>query len=350
MDSNNELIDINIEIENMVHVVRGQKVMLDFELAKFYGYETRYFNRQVQRNIEKFDKTFRFQLTKEEWDEILRCQIVTANSECKNNENSYSENDPICNESTMILEGEKILRSKNSTANLEMRRYIPYAFTEQGIYMLMTVLKGELATRQSITLIKAFKKMKDCILDNQNLITTTEFNELSAIVHDNTRKIAILENNDDLLFKKFNDVSVPKHYLILNGEKVEGDVAYQTIYESACHSLVIVDDYINIKTLQLLKSIKNNVSVTIVSDNRAKDSLNTNFIDDFIKETGNRITMIANNSRFHDRYIMVDLGYKTETLFLCGSSSKDTGNKITTIVKLEDITLYKGIFEQIVLK
>ena len=86
----------------------------------------------------KFDQTFRFKLNKEEWEKILRSKKTTANS--------HSEND---------------LRSQNVTANLDMRRYLPYAFTEQGIYMLMTVLKGELATKQSILLIKTFKEMKD---------------------------------------------------------------------------------------------------------------------------------------------------------------------------------------------
>lgn len=310
MELNNELVIANEEIENMIHIVRGQKVMLDFELAKFYGYETRTFNQQVKNNIEKFDETFRFQLTKEEWDEILR--------------------------------------SKNLISSWGGNRYIPYAFTEQGIYMLMTVLKGDLATKQSISLIKAFKVMKDYIISNQNFITVSEFIELSAIVHDNTRKITVLQDNDDILFKKFNDVIVPKHYLILNGNKIEGDVAYQTIYESACHSIIIVDDYVNIKTLQLLKSAKNNVSITLITDNKAKNGINSNFVNDFNLETKNSLVVIQNNNRFHDRYIMVDLGFKTEALFLCGSSSKDAGNKITTIVKIEDVDLYRSIFEQII--
>ena len=91
--------------------------MLDFELAEIYGYETKTFNQQVKNNIEKFDEDFRFQLTKDEW-EFLRSKILTS----KSDEGSGG------------------------------RRYMPYAFTEQGIYMLMTVLKGELAVKQ----IKAF--------------------------------------------------------------------------------------------------------------------------------------------------------------------------------------------------
>ena len=93
-------------IESMIYEIRGQKIMLDFELAKLYGYATRDFNNQIKNNIERFDKDFRFQLTRDEWDYILWLKKSTANS-------------------------------------ISKIRYISYAFTEQGIYMLMTVLKGD---------------------------------------------------------------------------------------------------------------------------------------------------------------------------------------------------------------
>ena len=112
----------NETIESMIYIIRGQKVMLDFELAEIYGYETRTFNQQVKNNINKFDEDFRFQLSKNEWDEILM--------------------------------------SKKLISSWGGSRKLPYAFTEQGIYMLMTVLKGDLATKQSIALIDAFKQMK----------------------------------------------------------------------------------------------------------------------------------------------------------------------------------------------
>lgn len=109
-------------IKDKIYTIRGEQVMLDFELAEIYGYETKDFNRQVKNNIERFDEDFRFQLTDEEFKVILRC--------------------------------------KNSTSSWGGTRYKPYAFTEQGIYMLMTVLKGELAVAQSKMLIRMFKEMK----------------------------------------------------------------------------------------------------------------------------------------------------------------------------------------------
>ena len=144
-----DIVLINEEtIQNKIYVIRGQKVMLDFELAEIYGYTTKRFNEQVKNNIERFDEDFRFQLTKNEWDD---------------------------------------LRSKKSTSSWGGSRYLPYAFTEQGIYMLMTVLKGELAVNQSKALIRTFKVMKDYIVENQGIILfsdnvgkglhSTEFND-----------------------------------------------------------------------------------------------------------------------------------------------------------------------------
>ena len=142
MDKTDEMMFVNHEsLVKKIYIIRGQKVMLDFELAEIYGYETKNFNRQVKNNIEKFEgEDFMFRLTEEEMDD-LRCKIFTS--------------------------------SWGGT------RYLPYAFTEQGIYMLMTVLKGDLAVRQSRALVRTFKQMKDYIVENQGLIGKREFLQLS---------------------------------------------------------------------------------------------------------------------------------------------------------------------------
>ena len=102
-----EIILINEEtIRSKIYIVRGQKVMVDFELAEIYGYTTTKFNQQVKNNIEKFDEDFMFQLTRGEFENLM---------------------------------------SKKLTSSWGGRRKLPKVFTEQGIYMLMTVLKGDLA-------------------------------------------------------------------------------------------------------------------------------------------------------------------------------------------------------------
>lgn len=146
------LVDENM-IRDKIFVVRGQKVMLDMDLAEIYGYETKRFNEQVKNNIERFDDDFRFQLTREETE--------------------------ICSRSKFSILNGNSGRGHNI-------KYLPYAFTEQGIYMLMTVLKGDLAVRQSKALIRLFKNMKDYVFANHRLIGEREFLELSTQVAYNT--------------------------------------------------------------------------------------------------------------------------------------------------------------------
>ena len=124
-------------LKSRIYTVRGVKVMLDADLAEIYGYTTKAFNQQVKNNIEKFDDDFRFQLTRTEYRENLGSKFLTLE------QGKYSKTSP-------------------------------YVFTEQGIYMLMTVLKGERATAQSKALIRLFKQMKDCIVENQQLIGVDE--------------------------------------------------------------------------------------------------------------------------------------------------------------------------------
>ena len=147
MDSEN--VNNNEDFSKLIYVIRGVKVMLDADLAAIYGYTTKAFNQQVKNNVEKFDYDFRFQLTKEEYENLLRSKNLTSKFHPTNCESSKSEESIV-------------LRSKNLTSNLGKqggRQYLPYVFTEQGIYMLMTVLKGDLAIEQSKALIRTFKRI-----------------------------------------------------------------------------------------------------------------------------------------------------------------------------------------------
>ena len=298
-----EVIELDSEkIESMIYYVSNQKVMLDFELAEIYGYETKRFNEQVKNNIEKFDKDFMFRLTKEEY--------------------------------------ENILRTKKSTSSWGGTRHLPYVFTEQGVYMLMTVLKGELAIKQSKALIRIFKSMKDYIIENKDLLNNNA--NILKIVNSNTKRIESIES----IINNFS-INSKKHYLILNGEKIEADIAYQEIYKTAIKSIYIIDDYIDIKTLQLLKCINNDIEVTIFSDNKSRNNLNENFINDFINDTGINIKLKKNNDKFHDRYIIVDFNTENECIYHSGASSKDAGKRITTILKIEENNLYKNIVLEI---
>ena len=152
--------------------------------------------------------------------------------------------------------------------------------------MLMTVLKGELAIKQSKILIRLFKEMKDFILENNNrYVEYKDFIKLSNQVNKNTKDIRKTKENVINIIKNLTDIN-PKEILILNGQKVESNIAYQNIYEKAKSTIYIIDNYINLKTLILLKNIKDNIQVTIFTDN-INNGLHEIEYNDFIKEYSN---------------------------------------------------------------
>ena len=335
------LIDEDL-LKSRIYTIRGVKVMLDADLAEIYGYSTKDFNRQVKNNIERFAEDFRFQLTKREVEE-LRSKKFTAITDA---------NDA------------KDLRCKNCTANIStMSRSNPYVFTEQGIYMLMTVLKGDLAVQQSMALIRLFKQMKDYIAAENAPDVSAGMVALATQTSQNTRDIAEIatdvrtlsskvERNESFLQKvmvNFIDPNTFKHFLILNGQRLEADVAYTQIYGMAKKSVLIVDDYLDVKTLDLLRCVAKGVSVKIFSEQHGRTRLTESMLADFraARPDVELSDVRATGNVFHDRYIYLNFGTDTEKLFHCGASSKDAGNKITTIMQLENIAGYRALFEKL---
>ncbi len=157
-------------IAGRVYTIRGEQVMIDSDLAEIYGYELKAMNQQVRRNIERFPKDFMFQLTRDEVD-LVKSQFVTS-SETKDDN----------------------LKSQFVTSSWGGNRKLPYAFTEQGIYMLATVLKGELATQQSIFIMRAFKEMRHFIANNALM-----FEKINAI---ELKQLEFQKNADE----KFNKI------------------------------------------------------------------------------------------------------------------------------------------------
>ena len=144
-------------------------------------------------------------------------------------------------------------------------------------------------------------------------------------------------------FMKLFDSGVEhEEILILDGELFKADVAYQKIYGKAKRKVVVVDDYIGVKTLNHLAHAKANVALTIISDNNARPPLRQTEYNDFLTENpGRNITFIQSANRSHDRYIVLDEGTKDMKVYHCGASRKDAGKKISTITRLTDIDDYK---------
>ena len=310
------------DLKSKIYTIRGVQVMLDFDLAEIYGYSTKRFNEQVKNNIEKFDADFRFQLT---WEELEIISLLRS-------------------------------RSKISTLNAgrgSNTKYLPYAFTEQGIYMLMTVLRGDMAVQQSKMLIRLFKGMKDFILEREHLIGYNEVAKLAIQTSQNTKDIALIKENmatkADIahIIENFTNPEIKKDFLFLHGKPVEADLAYQEIYDKAKKTIFVIDNYIDLKTLVLLKSARKNVKITIFTDNKGK-GLHQKEYDDFSKEYPNTdVTFKMANGIFHDRYIILDFGSENETIYHCGASSKDAGKKVSAITKIADSAVYKPLIENL---
>ena len=345
-------------IESMVYEIREQKVMLDFDLARIYGYSTKRFNEQVKNNIEKFPGDFMFQLTHDEIEQISRCQFgTTKKSEAESEESLWCQNVTL---KKSEIKSEEISRSIFSTTMQTKgirggRVYLPYAFTEQGIYMLMTVLKGELAVKQSKALIRLFKRMKDYIVESNNLLTSRDILELTNRVYENAKGIEALKRKGAVMDKKltkvmdnFIDPTTYKHFLILNGQKIEADLAYQTIYSLAKQSIHIIDDYIGVKTLHLLLSANKSVQIIIVSDNVSRNPVQSEYIEDFKEEAGISLILKPSNNRCHGRFVLIDYGTEKEKIYLCGSSSKDTGRKATTITEIKKEYINHSFFDELI--
>ena len=370
MEEKTEVIIDEQILKDKIYLIRGVQVMLDSDLAEIYGYTTKRLNEQVKNNIEKFDEDdLMFQLTKEEAETILRSKILTLEQEEYNLRSKISTSS-LVNTPNSSRSKISTLKNKSNQGRGSNIKYAPYAFTEQGVYMLMTVLKGELATKQSKALVRLFKQMKDYIIDNQHMINQRDFLRLSLQTAENAQNIVefrqklteiddkvenVVSNLGDMVRKSelspimlnLGKPEIPPGWLILNGQPVESDLAYQQIYTLANKSISIIDNYISLKTLILFKHTKQNISVTIYTDN-TNNGLHKVEFDDFCKEySGFKIDIKKADNIFHDRYIILDYNTSDEKIYHCGSSSKDGGRKVTTITKIDDTSIYKPLLAQL---
>lgn len=329
MAEGTELMTVD-NICNRVYIIRGQQVMLDYDLAELYGYEVKALNQQVKRNIDRFPEDFMFQLKKEEIpEEFSKSQIVTLNEK-----------------------GDK--RGTNI-------KKMPYAFTEQGIYMLATVLKGKLAEQQSIFIMRAFREMRHYIKQNQQFVTQSEMKLVTAKVCEISVQVAGISDwkkkteNDivsiqksiDTLNENFVSDKDYKNFVIYKGQKFEADAAYIDIYQQATMNIYVVDDYMNTKTLQLLSQKKQGVEVILFTENGhgRKGFLTSTVVGDFNNQYPP--LRIKSNPDCHDRLIVLDYGLSTEQAYHCGASSKDAGKKLCAINKIENTEMIRPVIDKL---
>lgn len=291
-----EIVISDKTIQNLIYVVRGQQVMMDSDLAALYQVETKVFNQAVKRNIARFPDAFRFQLTDEEYG-ALRSQIVTSNGRGG-------------------------------------RRYLPYVFTEQGIAMLSAVLNSDLAIQVSIHIMTAFVEMRKFFTNNAVLFER---------IHEMDWRQQEYEKKTDERFEKVFD------YIAEHGESMQRVFFDGQIYDafsllvdlvgSADTSIILIDNYVDIGTLNILSKKGAGVTVCIYTARQTK--LTGKDVENFNRQYPS--LEVRYTGVFHDRFLILD---RTRTYHI-GASLKDAGRKCFAVSLLEDAGITKDILQRV---
>ena len=291
---NELIIKDNINIEDLIYNIRGKQVMLDSDLAKLYECKggTKVINQAVSRNKDRFPSDFYFQLTKEEFIN-LKSQFVTS-----------------------------------SLNNYGGVRKLPYAFTEQGVAMLASVLKTEIASRVSVDIMRAFVYMKKYI--SENLIEQKFINEL-VIRHDND--IKLLQESFDKLSEK-----EVKNEIYFNGQIYDSYSKIIDIMKESKKELIIIDAYSDKITLDMISKI--NVKVIIITSKKRR--LSKLDIEKYNKQYNN--LKVIYDETFHDRYFIID----RSIIYHSGTSLNYIGYKTFSINKLDDDIVIKSLIDKII--
>lgn len=295
---------LTTDIENLIRSIRGKQVMLDRDLSMLYGVETKALNQAVKRNISRFPEDFMFQLTKEEND-ILRSQLVT-------------------------IETENTIRSQIATIDKRGRhvKYLPYAFTENGIAMLSSVLRSQQAIETNILIMRAFSAMRHFIGANAQIFQRMEIMEQNQLAI--TAHIANTDNKLEEVLRRLNDGSVrPLQGIFFDGQIFDAYTFVADLLRSAKTRIVLFDNYIDESVLNLLD--KRSAGVTAI--------VYTKLIDAHLKTDIARHDAqyphidIVEFQKSHDRFLCID-----NIVYHIGASLKDLGKRWFAFSRMEITT------------
>lgn len=294
------------DIKSMIHVIRNKQVMMDSDLAMLYQVETRVFNQAVKRNIARFPDSFRFQISKDEY-EALRSQIVTSKEEdAKGNKKGG-------------------------------RRYLPYVFTEQGIAMLSAVLRSDVAIQVSINIMNAFVEMRRFIANNALL-----FERISNI---ELKQLEYQKQTDEKLEQIFEYISGHEEAgqkVFFDGQIYDAFSLIVSLIQKAEKEITLIDGYVDVGTLDLLSKKKENVSVTIYTQKRTR--LTKKDVENFNAQYP--ALEVKYTKVFHDRFLILD----RDTAYHVGASLKDAGKKCFGINLIQDAGIIRDILQRLELE
>ena len=286
---NEEIVNLDIKdetnIKNLIYNIRGKEVMLDSDIAVLFNVEVKYLNRQMKRNISRFPIDFCFQLNSKELNS-QRCQNVTFSNSVKN------------------------------------RKYLPYVYTEQGIIALAGILKSEVADQMCVRISRVFIKMRTA------LITYKEHLELLSKYYGefiDFRQFVVSQLDD--VFNRIEKLEPKKEVLLLSGEHFDAYEAVIKLIERAKESIVLVDPYLDDKSLVFLSHRKEGVKIIAYKSKFAK--LKDEEVEAFSKQYGDITVKEYNES--HNRYLILD----SDEVYDLGYSLNKIGSKVFTINKME---------------
>ena len=299
----NDLVEIvQPSIEKMIYVIRDKQVMLDSDLAILYQVETGALNRAVKRNISRFPEDFRFQLTKEEY-QNLRCQ--TGISSLAQGENNYGG-----------------------------RRTLPYVFTEQGISMLASVLHSEVAIKVSIGIMRAFVEMRRFIANNALLFERISNVELKQLEYQKQT-----DEKLDQIFEYISDHEESNQKVFFDGQIYDAFSLIVSLIQKAKKEIVLIDGYVDVGTLNLLAKKNENVAVVMYTLKRTK--LSQGDVDNFNSQYP--LLKVRYTKVFHDRFLILD----KKNVYHIGASLKDAGKKCFGISLIEDAGIVRDILQRL---
>ena len=271
----------SVSIEHLIYIIRGVQVMLDRDIALLYSVETGQLNRQVKRNIGRFPSDFMFRLSKEEM-EILKCQ--------------------------------------NGISSWGGDRYLPYAFTENGIAMLSSVLRSPTAIEANIRIMRAFTSMRHFFTNNAQVfqrLSTIEYHQIET------------DKRIDEVFKRLDANTTPQQGIFFDGQVFDAYCFVSDLIKKAKQSIILIDNYVDDSVLSLLDKRESNVSAKIYTQN-----ISSQLKLDINKHNSQYPLIEVNQfNKAHDRFLLID-----DEIYHIGASIKDLGKKWFAFTLMRDIT------------
>ena len=291
-------------IRSRILTIRGVQVILDRDLAELYGVPTKALNQAVKRNIDRFPDRFMFQLTKDEVSN-LRSQIVTSNVDTS-------------------LRSQIVTLNKGQGQHL---KYMPYAFTEQGIAMLSAVLKSATAIAVSIRIMDVFVAMRRALASLAPLLSRIEATERRQLKQEDAQ--ARNEERFKLILDAMQDKKFPPQKVFFDGQIYDAFDQMKKFVRMAKTELIIIDPYFDDSVLQLIAQKRPGASVLVVK-NKRKDLLHAVDVARFNAQYGNSLT-VKESVKFHDRFLIID----KSTLIHVGASLNHLGKKCFAFSSLD---------------